>query len=178
MTTERAIKAPSPVDALTAGQRECLRMVYRLQTSKQIARSLGISRHTVDQRISLACRKLGATSRSEAALLLAEYESLKGVSQDSRPKSFSPAPAMPQLGGRFSETEPFVQTPSAFSGANGREHRALPQNGVDWPFPRRDKAENRFSPAQRLGWAFAICGASIVTFALLVTAIDTLGRLI
>lgn len=175
MTTERAIEAMSRVGALTAGQRECLRLVYKLQTSKQIARTLSISRHTVDQRIALACRKLGVNSRTQAALILAEHDSLKEGDPSRTPKSFAPAPAMPQLGGRFAENEPLVQKISALSGISGRE---LPQNRIDWPVPRHGKTENKFSPVRRLGWAFAICGASILAFALLVTAIDTLGRLI
>lgn len=65
--------APRP-DQLTDGQRECLRLVYQHMSSKEIARTLGISKATVDQRIDGARRKLGSVSRVEAARLLARHE--------------------------------------------------------------------------------------------------------
>lgn len=59
---------------VTEGQRACLRMVLLHMSSKDIARSLGISRHTVDQRLKLAMKTLGAASRVEAARTLAAME--------------------------------------------------------------------------------------------------------
>jgi DNA-binding CsgD family transcriptional regulator len=52
---------------LTIGQRECLRLVKAQYTSKEIARQLGISPFTVDQRLDAARKKLNATSRADAA---------------------------------------------------------------------------------------------------------------
>src|SRR3954447_10008681 len=63
-------------DKLSEGQRDCLRMVLRHMSSKEIARALGISRHTVDQRLRIAMTLLGASSRVEAARRLAEAEGL------------------------------------------------------------------------------------------------------
>jgi DNA-binding CsgD family transcriptional regulator len=62
---------------LTAKQREVLDLLIEHKTSKEIARLLGISPHTVDQRIFFAKEKLGAASRNEAA---AAYRRLVGVS--------------------------------------------------------------------------------------------------
>lgn len=61
--------------ALTDGQRDCLRLVYNHMKSKDIARILGVSPHTVDQRLRIAMRTLGVTSRIEAARLLVQEES-------------------------------------------------------------------------------------------------------
>jgi DNA-binding CsgD family transcriptional regulator len=68
-----------PMDAaalakLTEGQRLCLRMVLRHMSSKEIARALGISRHTVDQRLRFAMRTLQVGTRIEAARALAAHE--------------------------------------------------------------------------------------------------------
>ncbi|MEA3014799.1 MAG: hypothetical protein QOD42_3344 [Sphingomonadales bacterium] len=52
----------------------CLRLVLQHKSSKDIARALGISPHTVDQRIRLAMKALGAPSRVEAARILAAAE--------------------------------------------------------------------------------------------------------
>jgi DNA-binding CsgD family transcriptional regulator len=54
---------------LTDKQRQVLDLLIQHKTSKEIGRRLGISPHTVDQRIQFAKEKLGARSRSEAAVL-------------------------------------------------------------------------------------------------------------
>ena len=59
---------------LTEGQKDCLRLVDDLLTSKEIARKLGISPFTVDQRLDAARRKLNATSRKSAARIYLEME--------------------------------------------------------------------------------------------------------
>jgi DNA-binding CsgD family transcriptional regulator len=60
---------------LTEGQRDCLRLVYNHMKSKDIARVLGVSPHTVDMRLRTAMKTLGVTSRIEAARLLVQEES-------------------------------------------------------------------------------------------------------
>lgn len=59
---------------LTEGQRACLRLVYQHRSSKEIARTLGISKDTVDQRLDRARKLLGAVTRIEAALAFKEWE--------------------------------------------------------------------------------------------------------
>lgn len=59
---------------LTEGQKACLRLVDDHHTSKEIARLLGISPFTVDQRLDAARRKLGAASRKDAAKIFVKIE--------------------------------------------------------------------------------------------------------
>jgi DNA-binding CsgD family transcriptional regulator len=59
---------------LTEGQKNCLRMVDDLLTSKEIARKLGISPFTVDQRLDSARKKLQAQSRKDAARIYLAME--------------------------------------------------------------------------------------------------------
>ena len=65
-----------PLMGLTAKQCAVLDLVIQHKTSKEISRMLGISPHTVDQRIMLARAKLNVATRGEVAqayrLLLAE----------------------------------------------------------------------------------------------------------
>jgi len=61
---------PSRTDRLTDRERECLRLVHGHLNSKQIARRLGIKPSTVDRHCENAARKLNATGRVDAALLL------------------------------------------------------------------------------------------------------------
>ena len=62
------------VAGLTEGQIACLRLVDGHHTSKEIARILGISPFTVDQRLDAARKKLGASSRKDAARIFARME--------------------------------------------------------------------------------------------------------
>lgn len=59
---------------LTDGQKQCLRLVYRHMSSKDIARELGISPHSVDARLRSAIRTLGVATRTDAAIRLAAQE--------------------------------------------------------------------------------------------------------
>eukprot|EP01037_Dinobryon_pediforme_P003672 gene3672-3721_t len=56
-----------PLRGLTEKQRQVLDLLIQHKTSKEISRMLGISPHTVDQRILLARAKLQVTSRNEVA---------------------------------------------------------------------------------------------------------------
>ena len=55
--------------ALSEGEKQCLRLVAQGFNSKEIARKLLISEHTVDQRVRTVLRKLHVPSRQEAARL-------------------------------------------------------------------------------------------------------------
>lgn len=56
---------------LSPGQLDCLRLVERHLSSKEIAAQLGISPHTVDQRVRGALQILGVERRSQAARMVA-----------------------------------------------------------------------------------------------------------
>lgn len=59
------------LSALTDKQRDVLDLVLAHKSSKEIARALSISPYTVDQRITAARKKLGASTRRELALIYA-----------------------------------------------------------------------------------------------------------
>ena len=77
--SNNSITTQSP-PLLTEGQKACLRLVVQHHTSKEIARALGISPFTVDQRLDAARRKLNASSRKDAAKKFAALES-QNISQ-------------------------------------------------------------------------------------------------
>ncbi len=96
---------------LTAKQREVLDLLIEHKTSKEIGRALGISPHTVDQRIFFAKEKLGAANRSEAAVA---YRRLTSISDRTTYQlSGIAAPAIPvQSGsGSFAGRVLGLQTP-------------------------------------------------------------------
>lgn len=67
MPDDSAIAEPNPLGRLTDKQREVLDLLIEHKTSKEISRRLGISPHTVDQRINSARARLGATGRGQVA---------------------------------------------------------------------------------------------------------------
>ena len=84
--TPAPMKPSDLVAQLTDGQRDCLRLVFNHQTSKDIARILGVSPHTVDMRLRTSMKVLGVTSRIEAARLFAQEDSRLG----SAPEAYQP----------------------------------------------------------------------------------------
>jgi DNA-binding CsgD family transcriptional regulator len=72
--TTRPNPLPPELAQLTEGQRDCLRLVYQHMKSKDIARTLGVSPHTVDMRLRTAMKTLSVGSRIEAARLLVQLE--------------------------------------------------------------------------------------------------------
>ena len=60
--------------ALSEREKETLRLLLEGHDAKSIARSLGISVHTVNERLRASRRKLGVSSSREAARLLARSE--------------------------------------------------------------------------------------------------------
>src|SRR6476646_8474962 len=65
--------AEARVARLTPAQLDCLRLVNQHLNSKEIAVRLGISPHTVDQRIRQSLQILGVERRAQAARLVAEH---------------------------------------------------------------------------------------------------------
>src|SRR5690242_8357956 len=61
------------VAKLSAGQLDCLRLVDQHLSSKEIAAELGISPHTVDQRIRQSLAILGVERRSQAARIVSQF---------------------------------------------------------------------------------------------------------
>jgi DNA-binding CsgD family transcriptional regulator len=114
---------------LTEGQKDCLRLVDNLLTSKEIARKLGISPFTVDQRLDAARRKLQATNRKEAARLYLAAEA-RSLSHQCMSQPYLSEPCL---------SEPIVYDPAAIadfdflpllSGSKGRENKSAGlQNG-------------------------------------------------
>jgi DNA-binding CsgD family transcriptional regulator len=61
-------------DALTEKEKQTLRLIVRGHDAKSVARSLGLSVHTINERLRDARRKMAVSSSREAARLLFEAE--------------------------------------------------------------------------------------------------------
>lgn len=141
--------------ALTPKQREVLELLLEHKTSKEIARVLEISPHTVDQRINFAKQKFGATSRGELAT---SYRLQKSIYEESiYEESDIDHRAIPLQMGCGSDTSDYL--------ISGNDE-------TEWPADRKnvrlvpEMFEGRFGTMMRLG---AIVGiAALLLIAVLV----------
>jgi LuxR family transcriptional regulator, quorum-sensing system regulator BjaR1 len=62
----RLIAPPKPVHKLTARQREVIAWSASGKSAWEIGAIIGITQRTVEEHIAMACRKLGATNRTQA----------------------------------------------------------------------------------------------------------------
>ena len=125
---------------LTKRQRRCLRLVFQMRTTKEISAHLNVNPHTVDADIKRAVKILDASGRTEAARILASYETENPPSEDWYYQSpdlsltenldFSQAPVGTELetndgGGQTTSTETSQrQDAEADSGDGHSDHAA------------------------------------------------------
>jgi DNA-binding CsgD family transcriptional regulator len=175
--------ATGDVTRLTEGQKTCLRMVYRHMSSKDIARELLISHHTVDQRIRLAIQHLGVTSRIEAAKLLAAhengelyqpavYQSSQLVQQREQFENGS-APTGGEQSSAFVDRSVAQEEPNKFPVDLGSAYQRN-----RWPFPLVEGERNELNLIERLGWIAMIAIGAALAFGMILAGMDALSRLI
>lgn len=158
---------------LSEGQRQCLRLVLAHKSSKDIARELGISSHTVDQRIKLAMRTLGATTRVEAAQrhaqLEAGYQPLVYQSPDiARTRQPGTTGASADAGALADA----VAEQRAVFEVDAPLFRALPA-----PVPVKGRSPSEIGTSQRIGWIVVIMLAIALVFGVFVAGLEGLSRL-
>jgi DNA-binding CsgD family transcriptional regulator len=167
------------VARLTAGQLDCLRLVDQHLSSKEIATELGISPHTVDQRIRQALAILGVERRAQAARVVAQYS---GPYQ--RLIHQSPyIPADPQSG----HPDAAVSNQIRHAGRAGEAGRAgflTEQRPASFrpslqpPFATRSNPRNEMSVGQRLFWIAAIAIGAAFSAGMYLAGLESLARLI
>ena len=169
-------------DKLTEAQLMCLRLVNQHQTSKQIAIALGISRHTVDQRIARACNILGLAKRGEAARLVAKHDAAKGYDQFIYQLPHI-AVAHPNASAFFSsnnveeaalETEAYVMNDTMVSFDHSKH-----TSRFSWQFlfPSRWGETNDLTIPKRLAAALAVCATCLMVAAITIASLEGLSRL-
>jgi DNA-binding CsgD family transcriptional regulator len=100
--------------ALTEKEKQTLRLIVRGHDAKSTARSLGLSVHTINERLRDARRKMAVSSSREAARLLLEVE------------GGAPGPATPELFGDMGIGEDARQPPV--------DQEAAPIGGAGWVY--------------------------------------------
>jgi DNA-binding CsgD family transcriptional regulator len=170
---------PEGLDRLTEKQRECLRLVYAHQETKEIARLLGLSPDGVNQRIKTAMNTLGVSRRRDAAQILAEVEGLGTYPPLIHPPwDIAPAPDPAMIG---PSTEGGRQ--SGFSGEAMREDQAAfwvaPQSrGPALPLPIGGARPNDVGILTRLAWIAGIAIAVALAFGALIAGVEGMAQLL
>ncbi|HXG82296.1 MAG TPA: helix-turn-helix transcriptional regulator [Sphingomicrobium sp.] len=173
----------SPIARLTPGQIECLLLVDRHHSSKEIAARLGISPHTVDQRIRGALDKLGVERRGEAARLVAA-----AISPDD-PTYQRLIHQSPHIdpGALFGHQDGTVRTQirhadrageASAPGVNTEQRPVGPGSPLQLPFATRSHPSNEMSVGLRLVWIVLIAMGATFSAGMYLAGLESLSRMI
>ena len=150
------------ISLLSAAQIETLRHVFEHKNSKQIARLMNVSPHTVDERVRRVLKKLNVSNRTEAARILA----VNGVFDHVTP--YQPLTyQLFDLGDRFSADDA--------GGGRGSTRRLF---DIGTPFPTASQPANRHGLMERIIWPILIAFATILAFSALYSILVGLGRVL
>jgi DNA-binding CsgD family transcriptional regulator len=167
------------VARLTEGQLDCLRLVHEHLLSKEIAARLGISSHTVDQRIRLALGILGVERRAQAARIVAQY---RGPYQ--RLIHQSPhIPGAAQSGHPEAAVSHQIRHADRAGGAGDAGFLTEQRPASLWPplqlpFATRSNPRNEMSVGQRLFWIAAIAIGAAFAAGMYLAGLESLARLL
>jgi len=164
---------------LTPGQLDCLRLVDQHLSSKEIAAELGISPHTVDQRIRQALHILGVERRAQAARIVAQYS---GPYQRLIHQSpyIEPAPSSGHPDAAVSHQIRHADRAGKVGGAGflTEQRPASFRPFLQPPFATRSNPRNEMSVGQRLFWIAAIAIGSAFSAGMYLAGLESLARLV
>ncbi len=169
---------------LSEGQRLCLALVDQHLSSKEIALKLGISPHTVDQRVRQSLQILGVEKRGEAARLVAS------AMRDGRDPAYQ----------RLIHQPPYIDAPPApghQDGAVSHQIRHADRAGgsslvgieteqrpadrwasLPLPFATRSNPRNEMSVGFRLLWIVLIAMGATFSAGMYLAGLESLSRLL
>ena len=166
------------VARLSPGQLDCLRLVDQHLSSKEIAAELGISPHTVDQRVRQSLHILGVERRSQAARIVALHSGPYQRLIHQPP--YIPAEAEP------GHPEAAVSNQIRHAdraGEVGRPGFLTEQRPASFwpslqpPFATRSNPRNEMSVGQRLFWIAAIAIGAAFAAGMYLAGLESLARL-
>ncbi len=149
------------ISLLSAAQIETLRYVFEHKNSKEIARLMDVSPHTVDERVRRSLKKLNVSNRVEAATILAR----NGVFDD-----VTPYQSLTYQPGHLSD--------DALADEGGPGQGSVWQVlNIGLPFPTKSQPVNRHGLLERIVWPILIAFVTILAFSALYSILVGLGRL-
>lgn len=175
---ESGMDVAARVARLTPGQLDCLRLVHEHLSSKEIAVRLGISPHTVDQRVRQALQILGVERRAQAARLVAQagdaYQRLihqppyieRGVPDEQQDPTIS-------IQIRHADRAGEAAGPALIT-----EQRVHPGPSLQLPFATRSNPRNEMSVGLRLLWIVVIATGAAFSAGMYLAGLESLSRLL
>jgi DNA-binding CsgD family transcriptional regulator len=167
------------VARLTAGQLDCLLLVNEHLSSKEIAVRLGISPHTVDQRIRGALQTLGVERRSQAARLVSKYSSEYQRLIHQSPY-IEPKRAWGDEGGADSNQIRHAGRAGEAQGSSGfqtEQRSERPGSSLQLPFATRNNPRNEMSVGLKLLWIVLIATGAAFSAGMYLAGLESLARL-
>jgi DNA-binding CsgD family transcriptional regulator len=167
------------VARLSQGQLDCLLLVDQHLNSKEIAVELGISPHTVDQRIRQALQILGVERRTQATRIVARY-------RDPYQRLIHQSPHI-EPNARGAEPEAAVSHQIRHADRAGEageagflteQRPASFRSSLQPPFATRSNPRNEMSVGQRLFWIAAIAIGSAFSAGMYLAGLESLARLL
>ena len=166
------------VGKLSKGQLDALLLVDQHLSSKEIAVELGISPHTVDQRIRGALQTLGVERRSQAARMVAQVH---GQYQ----RLIHQTPHIEGGGGQGQPGEAVGlqirhadRAGGAFDLGVITEQRSGPGLSLPLPFATRSRPRNEMSVGLRLVWIVLIAMGATFSAGMYLAGLESLGRML
>ena len=169
---------PPLVDKLSDRQLDCLRLVAQNLSSKEIAVELGISSHTVDQRIRGALQILGVERRAQAARIVTEaagpYQRLIHQSP-----YIAAVPAIDQQEGAISHQIRHADRAGG-AGETGllTEQSSQLRSPLVLPFATRSNPRNEMSVGLRLAWIIGIAMGATFSAGMFLAGLESLSRML
>ena len=167
------------VARLSQGQLDCLRLVDQHLSSKEIAAELGISPHTVDQRVRQSLHILGVSRRAQAARIVAQYSGpyQRLIHQSpyipGEPESVHPEAAVShQI--RHADRAGEAGGPGFIT----EQRPASIWPSLQPPFATRSNPRNEMSVGQRLFWIVAIAIGAAFSAGMYLAGLESLARLL
>jgi DNA-binding CsgD family transcriptional regulator len=182
----RDVSVAAPIDdmaervaRLSPGQLDCLLLVDQHLSSKEIAAELGISNHTVDQRVRQALAILGVERRTQAARIVAQ---VKGPYQ----RLIHQSPYIPaDLQSGHPEAAVSHQIRHADRAGEGgtagfltEQRPASFRPSLQPPFATWSNPRNEMSVGQRLFWIVTIAIGAAFSAGMYLAGLESLARLI
>jgi DNA-binding CsgD family transcriptional regulator len=167
------------VARLSPGQLDCLQLVDQHLSSKEIAAELGISPHTVDQRIRQALGILGVERRTQAARLVAQYSGpyqrlihQSPYIEDGAPDGQTEAAVSHQI--RHADRAGEARN----AGFLTEQRPASFWPSLQPPFATRSNPRNEMSVGQRLFWVATIAIGAAFSAGMYLAGLESLARLL
>ncbi len=184
---EDSVSHDSPrgrVARLSDGQRQCLMMVGQHRSSKEIALKLGISPHTVDQRVRIALSTLGVEKRGEAARMLASV--LGPTTNPAYQRLIHQPPYIDDAPAADHQREAVDQQIRQVDRAGGTSLDGIdtePRPAQRWaslplPIATRSQPANEMSVATRLLWIVLIAVGAAFSAGMYLAGLESFSRMV